>query len=332
MTENIWDEARLQRYIDNDIQEGLYLEYKESRALSKSGDKPVKITKEVSAMANSDGGIIIYGIDNNIQWSPVDKTTIKKDWLESIINNVRPRVDGIILHSVQLSSEDNHVAYVIEIPQSNTAHQATDKKYYKRHNSLATPMDDYEIRDIMNRNKHPRIELDFEIVIEKRDRNSGAWGGIGRGVPNYIDVFELRIKATNVGNVYAQYVQAFVSIPSAFAQGQGDSLLGSDGDLIQPTNRERDGIPHYRFSVDNSVKDILSGSPINPSYIKRYEPILPKLSRRFQSEYLNRDFENLNIDEFIIEWETYADNASPNMGLTTLCARIGETTSLQSLV
>jgi hypothetical protein len=31
------------------------------------------------------------------------------------------------------------------------AHQARDYRYYKRHNFNALPMEDYEVRDVMNR-------------------------------------------------------------------------------------------------------------------------------------------------------------------------------------
>ena len=44
--------------------------------------------------------------------------------------------------------KNNIVIYVVDIPQSNIAHQAFDKRYYKRFNFISTPMEDYEIRDI----------------------------------------------------------------------------------------------------------------------------------------------------------------------------------------
>ena len=57
-----WNEARLQRHIDDGIEESLNLDYKDARSIAKSDSKKREITKDVSAMANSDGGIIIYGI------------------------------------------------------------------------------------------------------------------------------------------------------------------------------------------------------------------------------------------------------------------------------
>jgi hypothetical protein len=54
------------------------------------------------------------------------------------------------------------VAYVVEIPQSTTAHQATDHRYYKRFNFLSQAMEDYEIRDIMNRARRPDMSVEFD--------------------------------------------------------------------------------------------------------------------------------------------------------------------------
>jgi Schlafen, AlbA_2 len=58
----IWDEARLRSYIDNFIEESLVLDYKAANSLGQSDRKKMEVTKDVSAMANSAGGTIIYGL------------------------------------------------------------------------------------------------------------------------------------------------------------------------------------------------------------------------------------------------------------------------------
>lgn len=57
-----WNEAAVQYYIDNEIQESLTLEYKAADALARTDANKREITKDVSAFANSAGGIILYGI------------------------------------------------------------------------------------------------------------------------------------------------------------------------------------------------------------------------------------------------------------------------------
>lgn len=52
----------LEYLITSEVEENIHLDYKASGALSKEPKKRQEITKDVSAFANSDGGIIIYGI------------------------------------------------------------------------------------------------------------------------------------------------------------------------------------------------------------------------------------------------------------------------------
>src|SRR2546423_930669 len=139
MTSN-WDFASIQRYITDEIQEHNSLDYKAVGALAKSSGKRDEITKDVSAMANAAGGIIIYGIAEYAdpgkrhlpeRIDPVDQRLFSKEWLEQIIHSIRPRIDGILIHPIPVPGRPDHVIYVVEVPQSTTAHQAADRRYYK---------------------------------------------------------------------------------------------------------------------------------------------------------------------------------------------------------
>lgn len=167
-----WNQARIQQYIDDEIEEDHRLDYKAADALQKTDSKRKEITKDVSAMANSDGGLIVYGVsefqESDKSHLPeridqVDRIVISKEWLEQVINNIRPRIDGVIIHSVSVDTGSNDVVYIVEIPQSVTAHQAMDKRYYKRFNFESIPMEDYEIRDVMNREKAADLDLEWRI-------------------------------------------------------------------------------------------------------------------------------------------------------------------------
>jgi hypothetical protein len=121
-------------------------------------------------MANSAGGQIIYGIgEDKKSHKPSsvddgvtdDKTT--REWLHQIIgSNIHPRIDGLKVQRIGLSA--NSFGFVITVlPTQGGPHQAPDKKYYKRYELEAVPMDDYEIRDIMRRSTTPDLQiwLDF---------------------------------------------------------------------------------------------------------------------------------------------------------------------------
>jgi predicted HTH transcriptional regulator len=191
----------LQNLIKNQIEESLHLEYKASGALGKQNDKTTEISKDVSAMANSDGGVLIFGIKEDEinrhlpkEINPIKRKDFPKEWLEQTIQEkIQPRINGVQIFSISIGIED--VVYVVEIPKSNTAHQAADKKYYKRFNFLSTAMHDYEIRDILNRTKNPEVELEFKCNYS---------GG---------ELFELYVTAYNRGTVYAKYVNVKIRLP-----------------------------------------------------------------------------------------------------------------------
>ena len=76
-------------YIDEGIEESLNLDYKAAGALGKTDGKKKEISKDVSAMANSDGGRIIYGVPE--QWSSSrshrsrqSTGEFSKEWLEHV--------------------------------------------------------------------------------------------------------------------------------------------------------------------------------------------------------------------------------------------------------
>src|SRR5215216_1931949 len=89
-----WTEARLQNFITSEIEESLTLEYKSAEALDRNETKKKEITKDVSAMANSAGGILIYGIaeynDTDKRHlperiTPVNRRKYPREWVEQII-------------------------------------------------------------------------------------------------------------------------------------------------------------------------------------------------------------------------------------------------------
>jgi hypothetical protein len=203
-----WDEARLQAYIDSFIEESLTLDYKAAGSFALTDGKRKEITKDVSAMANSAGGILIYGVKEYADperkhlaetIDPIDRTSFSKEWLEQVINNIRPHIHNILIHPISLSSSPNDVAYVVEIPQSTTAHQAQDHRYYKRFNFLSEPMEDYEIRDIMNRATTSDAAVEFSY-----SRNS---------ITSSEHHYTLAVKIKNRGNQVINHFQLQFTFP-----------------------------------------------------------------------------------------------------------------------
>jgi hypothetical protein len=314
-----WDQSRLHQYIDQGIEESLTLEYKAAAALEKTQPKKDEITKDVSAMANAAGGVLIYGIAEHTESDkrhlparidPLDRTEYPKEWLEQVISNIRPRLDGIVIHPVSLTGDPNAVVYVVEIPQSDTAHQANSKRYYKRFNFESVPMEDYEIRDIMSRSRHPHVELSFQIAQRTRTRSNYMSNG-----QTHTTTYTLLVRAKNVGRVYAQYLNSFIRLP--------DVLLPPDDyqarDLVKI-----DGVVYCEFYEDNTVRDVvdvemIGAHPYQKYGPARFDPLLPSLSLTWEIE-LSESFAEFDLSALVLHWKTHADNAPVQRGAVPVAA------------
>lgn len=175
-----WEENDLIQLVDLETEESLTLDYKASDALQKDDEKKDEISRDVSAMANAAGGVLIYGIKENKGSVPpykagyidagIEPNEISKEWLEQVINSrIQRKIDGIRIKPVDLKTKaPGKVAYVVYIPQSFRApHQASDKKFYKRCNFQRPPMEEYEIRDIMRRSESPDLKMSLYLQNHK---------------------------------------------------------------------------------------------------------------------------------------------------------------------
>ena len=166
--------ADLERLIADGITESLALEYKASSALTKESKSRDELCKDVSAFANSAGGQIVYGMleDKNAPTGLDDGAdpAITKEWIEQVIDSrVQQRIEGLEITPIQLAKG---LGFVLTIPDavSRAPHQAPDKKYYKRYNFQAVPMEDYEIRDAMRRATTPLLQVKLSIGPDNRVR------------------------------------------------------------------------------------------------------------------------------------------------------------------
>ena len=227
-----WNKKKLESYISNKIEENKHLDYKGAGAIHNSDGKKKEISKDVSAFANSDGGIIIYGIreyDSSEKkhlpekLDPIDRKTFSKEWLENIITgNISPIIEDITIHSVTIDEERNECAYVVEIGKSNTAHQAKDNRYYKRREFKSTPMEDWEVKDVINRSAKPVIEI---VLIAKSN------SFVERVLTKTNNQIKLMIR--NTGNSAVNHINCYLIIDDKFEKLMDTSIQKIEGGFMQ---------------------------------------------------------------------------------------------------
>jgi hypothetical protein len=171
-----WTFDDIQALVDNEEPESVTLEYKREIDTSPGGKK--ELAKDVSAMANSQGGHLIIGLAEEDHRPQMPDHFVGRmlgqqkveEWLEQVLNsNVQPRV-GLRIRPISVPDTAAECVVVIEIPQSpRVPHMVTtegEKRYYVRHNFQTLPAEEYEVRDMFERGGKTRKEV--EGYLRKR--------------------------------------------------------------------------------------------------------------------------------------------------------------------
>ena len=171
-----WSSEKLKRILAGRTPENLNLDYKDKQGLLK-GNKGDAISKDVSAFLNSNGGELIYGVPEkkNETGVPIPKNSpeqaigfekgeITKEQIEDLLTgNIHPRPAADLFRIKEISYDDR-IVFVVQVQEGiGEVWQASDKRYYKRFNFKAEPMEHYEIEMVRNKSRGPDLELIFGI-------------------------------------------------------------------------------------------------------------------------------------------------------------------------
>jgi hypothetical protein len=110
-----WSKQQIVDLMQSGVGENQTLEFKRAASLARDARDISEITKDVSAMANAGGGVLIYGVaedrsSNTFTLDPVNRALWPREWLEQIVSQIRPRIPGLILHTVEVGASSNEVA------------------------------------------------------------------------------------------------------------------------------------------------------------------------------------------------------------------------------
>ena len=151
LSNNSIDQAFFEKLIQDRIEEDLHLEYKREIG-SNSGE----IAKDLSAFANSDGGYIIYGIEEDKhkpkQIIPITGTGIKERLDQVAQSGIDPALNVRILPvDVNVNGNTGQV-FLIYIPKKYPIlyYVKKKKRFYYRSNFISTPMERYQIEQAYN--------------------------------------------------------------------------------------------------------------------------------------------------------------------------------------
>lgn len=210
---NKYDEASILEIISNNLEESINLEFKSSGALSKNEKHKNEISKDISSFANSAGGVLVYGIEEEdhkaSRLSYIDGNTITKEWLEQVIQTrIQRKILNIRIDPIRVEGKIDQSVYVVIIPESHNApHMAHDNRYYKRFNFESVRMEEYEVRQLYSRQS--KTELKIGDILISRKGNSKSQGRL-----QYQD-FGLIFQIRNIGNAIENQYKLEVGVPES---------------------------------------------------------------------------------------------------------------------
>ncbi len=165
--------------------ESITLEFKSGKAFTKkeAKEKFIKnqLTRAVSAFANSEGGILVIGMEEGPQPKNGEPRLAKQldgvpigrgnaiespEQLQQIVDScISPFLPGLAIRRIRLSGGPPDLfVLVVNVPQGNTAYQAKDNLYYSRSEFENKSLPDHEIRLRMMRGRVAQALLEFRSI------------------------------------------------------------------------------------------------------------------------------------------------------------------------
>jgi hypothetical protein len=207
----------LRRLIAEKISESLYLEFKTKKDRSKPDldqSDAWQFSRALAGFANSDGGILIWGIETNkheqaAKLKPIDGVLDFTDRLKkSLLNSTQPVVDGVILETIPASGSADEGFVKCLIPVSDkTPHRAmlADREYFKRTAEGFYRLEHFDLEDMVGRRPQPSLSLHLDLTPRPGDDPHEELHfsiiNSGRGVAKYVGFicsFEPEVKVADV--------------------------------------------------------------------------------------------------------------------------------------
>lgn len=150
--EEIFRIEHYNRLIMSKLHETEHTIYFDGRMIRADNASMSKLAKTVAAMANNDGGEIIYGIAvkrcRTDSYAPIEDFTQSSDW---VYTEIQARIDkpikGLQVVLVPFPDDNRHQLLHIIIPTNNALpHMSDDGRYYRLRHKKIVVMDETEVR------------------------------------------------------------------------------------------------------------------------------------------------------------------------------------------
>lgn len=308
------DISDLQRLCDDKAEETTTLEFKTCSELiigSEFRDKNAsrtrtrddvlnELSKDVSALLNSNGGVIIYGVrEKNSKADELDtekafntKTRDENIYPEKVIDWLRAHISpppfiNAIRIPIDKTNPNSPWFLVIQVEQGQTAYQARNKLFYRRTGSTVQPMEQYEVHDVMNRAIVPDVAVQF--------------GYQKLNLTATIHEYRLNVIVKNLSDRIVENFKLQFEFPN---NGEGYNTFKKRNDYNDPY------FGKITFSDKVDGKYIIEFRSIEKLFPKDEFDVGKLLALIYRVD--NNVYSKWNTDT--LKWDLYADNMQPKKG------------------
>ena len=168
------DVDKLDEFIAEKQEENLHLDFKLVNEAGMSRDDRKNLAKALSGFANSDGGIVVWGMDarpnddgincavEKRETSPLSKFIAKLN--EYTGSHVNPDVEGVVHKKIVVKNDSGFAVTLIPTSDSGP-HMAKggEDRYYKRSGDRFIKMEHFDVEDMFGRRVRPNLSLCYRI-------------------------------------------------------------------------------------------------------------------------------------------------------------------------
>jgi hypothetical protein len=252
--------ADLQRLIDERVCENVHLEFKQKADRTKpafSGKDDWHFSRALAGFANSDGGILVWGVKSEKPNDcPVELMAIRgyEEFLgrlkKSLIDSVQPSVDGVRIEGIPAGQTDFGYVKCLIPASSKTPHRAmlADREYYKRSTEGFYRLEHFDLEDLFGRRPVPVLRVTL-------DRRADGLQTEGPGTTIYTGRVVVALRNEGRGSARSPYLVVTIDGQAYRFETVGQHLTVNGLPIRTSTDRRRvfssgDVVIHPEFTHD----------------------------------------------------------------------------------
>ena len=318
------DSSDIKRLLENQVPESKVLDYKRDLKIGKDKERK-EFLFDVSAMHNTEGGCLVFGIeeikdDNNQNTGkPLKIVDLKIDnedkltlFIEDIIKgNTEPNITQLIINLLKVDNQD---VLVIGIPKSlnlptMVTFNGTDK-FYKRRNSGKYSVDVYELNQMFMQNQLLKERIkEFRTTRIKSVIDQKFIPNLEIGNSFFIHLIPFGFSNNQILDFSDIKQNSSINMRPMYSHGW-DTMFNIDGFAAFSTSSDRQNITSYNQLFRNGIYEVYTSE----LFYKNQKDFLEFDGDSFIQEVIEKIKEGLTvINKYNIETPFYVSFSFHNV-------------------